>query len=403
MRISITGCGIVNACGNDYQAVAQSLLSGHSGISAIRGFPTETHPVKVAGIATRFSAHDAVHPRFVAKTDRFTHFALAASEAAMMGAGIEMKLLDRSRAGIWFGNNSGGWDICERGFKEFYRQGVEMINPWQATAWFPAAPQGFVSIRYELTGCSKSFVADRATGLVAVIHGARSLMRGENDLVLAGGTEAPVTSFGATCYYETGEVADVDPARPVYRTLGNDVGGLVLGEGAAVLTLETTQALLRRQVSSLADIVGVAITTDPGAVGYVRLAYAIRQALAQAQLTPEAIDIVFGEGNGIVSCNAAEEAALWEVFSATKNPPLYTSIKGYTGHMYGGSGATEMIAALIAAQYGKVPATLHAEKAQPFWRLPIATEVTTLKPRHALIIARAREGVNAALILQFSH
>jgi len=402
MRVCIVGSGIVNACGNNVSSVAKAFMGGHAGLSTVSGFADPHHPVKVAGVARSFSAAEAVNPRFAAKTDRFTHFALAASEAAMVQSELDLKAQDLSRAGIWFGNNSGGWDICERGFREMYLQGVEMINPWQATAWFPAAPQGFVSICHGPLGTSKSFVADRATGLVAVIHGARSLLRGENDWVLAGGTEAPITSFGATCYYETGEMAPTHPDRPQYHTIGPKAAGLVLGEGAAIVMLESPQSLAQRKGRSLGDIVGVAINTDPGARHHRRLSHAIGSALQQAGLGPGEIDLVFGEGNGIATCNAAENAALAEVFCGEHKKPLYTSIKGYTGHMYGAAGATEIVAALMVARYGKVPPTLHAEAAQAHWHLPLVCEAQSMRPRNVLILARAREGVNAVLIVQFS-
>jgi 3-oxoacyl-(acyl-carrier-protein) synthase len=398
MRIEITGCGIVNACGVGVDAFVQSLLAGRPSLSPIH-FADASHPVKVGGIAHDFRVDTMIDRRFAVKTDRFTHFALTACDAAMREACIELKDHDLERAGVWFGNNSGGWDICERGFRELYLQGVEMVNPWQATAWFPAAPQGFVSIRYGLMGTSKSFVADRATGLVAVIHGARSVLRDENDWVLAGGTEAPLTSFGATCYYETGELAKEAEAQARYITLGEDVSGLVLGEGAAVVCMENPNISAQRKQPALASIVGAAISTDPGGKGHALLSQAISKALAQAQLRIDEVDLVYGEGNGVFSCNELENSALAEVFCELSKKPLYTSIKAYTGHLYGAAGATEIVAAIGCAQRGQIPATLHVQR-NARWSLPIVTTTIAAKVRNVLVLARAREGVNAVLILQ---
>jgi 3-oxoacyl-(acyl-carrier-protein) synthase len=167
-RAVITGLGIVNALGTGHEQFWPALIAGRRAVAGITRFDPEGLPVSLAAEIHGFEASEWVPRRLMAKSDRFAHFALAASDLAVSDSGLRMDDLDLTRVGICFGNNSGGWDLCERGFSEYYGEGPTMVNPWQATAWFPTAPQGFVSIRWGLRGYSKSFACDRASGASAL-------------------------------------------------------------------------------------------------------------------------------------------------------------------------------------------------------------------------------------------
>ena len=185
-RAVITGIGVVNPAGIGKDAFWRSMVEGRSALAPISRFDASRFPVRVAGQINGFEAKDFIPRRFIVKTDRFTHFALAAAELALADARLDLGNEDLHRVGVWFGNNAGGWDICERGFHELYREGATLVNPWQATAWFPTAPQGYLTIRYGIRGYSKSFVCDRASGASALYFAERAIRLGHNDVILAG-------------------------------------------------------------------------------------------------------------------------------------------------------------------------------------------------------------------------
>lgn len=261
-RVVITGIGIVNAAGIGKDEFWSNVTEGKSAICNISRFDATGFPTQVAGEIKDFNPADFIPRRLLIKTDTFTHYALAAADLAIKDADLDLEKEDSYRTGVWFGNNAGGWDIAERGFYELYNDGPTMVNAWQATAWFPTAAQGYVTIRYGIRGYSKSFVCDRASGASALYFGVKSILLGHNDIVIAGGSEAPITRFGMTCYYETGEVsAATDPAK-AYLPFDRNRSGMVLGEGSTVLVLESEEHAIRRGAKIYGEVLSGSMTTD---------------------------------------------------------------------------------------------------------------------------------------------
>jgi len=398
-RVVITGMGIVNPAGIGQAEFWKNVTTGTSAIQRITRFDPAEFPVQVAGEINNFRPGDFIPRRFIVKTDRFTHYALAASEMALQDAALDLQDCDRYRVGVFFGNNAGGWDICERGFFELHQQGATMVNPWQATAWFPTAPQGFVTIRYGIKGYSKSFVCDRASGASGLYFGVRAIQQDHNDVVLSGGTEAPITRFGMTCYIETGELAPAKEAAGAYRPFDRDRAGVVLGEGCAVLTLEDRDFANRRGARIYGEILGSAMTTDPLPTEYAGLRRAMQRTLQSAAVDPAEVDLVIAEGCGTRVSDYVEACAIREVFGVRASEVWVTSPKSIYGHLYGASGATELICGLLAMQTGVLPPTLNCTAPDPECALRIVTRAEYQPVSRVLINARSREGVNVCLLI----
>ncbi len=262
-RVVVTGIGIVNASGIGKDEFWNNVTEGKSGIRTISRFDPTGFPTQVAGEITNFNAADFIPKRLIIKTDTFTHYALGASDLALKDANLDLEQEDSYRVGVWFGNNAGGWDIAERGFYELYHDGPNMVNAWQATAWFPTAAQGYVTIRYGIRGYSKSFVCDRASGASGLYYGIKSIQQGHNDIVLAGGSEAPISRFGMTCYYETGEVSAAANPETAYMPFDKNRSGMVLGEGSAVLVLESEEHAIRRGAKIYGAVTGTFGASSP--------------------------------------------------------------------------------------------------------------------------------------------
>jgi 3-oxoacyl-(acyl-carrier-protein) synthase len=393
-RVVFTGMGLVNAAGDDAESVWQTILAGKSAIAPACRFDASGLDVSLAAEIPDFRPAREVSRRIIAKSDRFAHFALSATAQALADAGLDADPPDPFRIGISFGNNSGGWDICERGFVEYYREGPAMVNPWQATAWFPTAPQGFVSIQFNIRGWSKSFACDRASGASAAYFALRALRWGHNDVMLTGGSEAPVTRLGVNAHVSTGELSrspDPDRAYLPYSRAGT---GLVLGEGSAVVVLEDRDLAMARGARVHGELLAVEQRTgepdDPTV-----LEDALRAALARSGRDPDRVGLVFGEGCGSVSADLLEAGVLNRVLPGV---PV-TVPKAAVGHLYGASTGTDIALALLALRDRVIPATAHAEgdAGERFVPLAAVTEPRDLDT--VVIISRSREGTNVVVVI----
>jgi len=396
-RVVVTGLGIINAAGIGSLQVHEAVTNGQCFLRPITRFNAENFPVQLGGEILNFRGEDHVPKRLMVKSDRFTHFAMGASAIALEHAGLDLGKEDRDRCGVWFGNDSGGWDLAERGFLELYQQGAKMVNPWGATAWFPTAPQGFTTIRYGITGQSKSFVADRASGAASLYFAWRAIRAGQVDVVLAGGTEAPFTALGMTCYYETGEVsAATDPARG-YQPFDARRSGLVMGEGSAVLVLEEEGRARKRGARILGEIRGASMTCDPVPTSGRGIERAMRQALQRARVEQREVDLVFAEGAASRRDDALEAHALKSVFGP--QGPLVTCPKSSYGHLYGASGAAEAVLGFETMRTGRVPPIVGLESPDEGMPAGLVRQAREARVSTFVVNARGREGVNVSLVM----
>lgn len=399
-RAVVTGIGVVNPSGQDLDAFWEAVTEGRSSIAPITRFPTAGCPVKVAAEIRDFRPQDFIPRRFIVKTDRFTHFALAAVELALADAKLDLARERRDRVGVWMGNDTGGWDLAERGFRELHQQGAAMVNPWAATAWFPTAPQGFITIRHDITGCSKSFVCDRATGGVALYFGLRAIRARHNDVALVGGTEAPLTPLGVLAYHETGEVStDADP-RTAYRPFDQRRRGLALGEGSTILVVESSDHARARRARVYGELESASMTFDRDPAGGTAMERALRRAIGGAGARPEDVDLVFGEGCGTQTADRLEARALSRVFAGHGANVRITCPKSVYGHLFGAAGPTDVACGLLASQTGRLPVTAGLDRPEPGLRF--VTRPTTGTVRRFVVNARSREGTNVAVVVSGS-
>ena len=392
-RVVVTGIGIVNPSGIGKDEFWQNMSAGKSAIKAIARFDPTDFPTKVAGEIRNFKPGKYIPRRLIVKTDRFTHYALAASDLALVDANLDLEAEDSYRVGVWFGNNAGGWDICERGFKELYNDGATMVNPWQATAWFPTAAQGYVTIRYGIRGYSKSFVCDRASGASGLYFGVKSIQQGHNDIVLTGGSEAPITRFGMVCYYETGEISAASDPDTAYQPFDRERSGIVLGEGSTVLVLESEEHALARGAKIYGEITSGSMTTDINPTEGIHFKRAMSKALKDASLSPSDIDVVFAEGCGTQTGDRLEAEAISAVFGETAKDVPVTVPKSLFA-----SCTTEVACSLLAMETGQLP-VMQSVNPDEGCELNFVTQAQERSVSRTLVNSRAREGVNASFVI----
>ena len=405
-KIAITGLGVVSPSGIDKRKFWANVKSGRSEVKRIDRFDASKYPSHVAGQVHELDAYSKVSSRLLKKIDLFAHMALVVSELAIEDAGIDMNSENLKRAGIFMGNAIGGWLYAETELRDLYIEGREGVSPFMASAWFPAAPQGQISIHYGIKGYSKTIVADRASSLMAIAYGAKNLVRGHNDFILAGGMEAPVTPYALLCCNTSGMLTQNNAqAKTAYRPFDKTRDGFAIAEGAGCLILEPPARAQKRQANVLGYVSGFGTTTDgvdrihPADDG-VQLARAIRLALNDAGCGPEDIDYICADGDATVLGDRTETLAIKQVFGARAYKIPVTAPKSVFGNMLGASGAVDVIITLMAMEHNVVPPTINYKIPDPDCDLDYCPNESQEKEiNKALVISRGRGGINAALVL----
>ncbi len=406
-KIAITGFGVISPSGIDKKTFWSNVVHGRSMVEKIERFDASLYPSRIAGHVKELEAYSNVSSRLLKKIDLFSHMALVASEMALNDAKINLSEEDLKRVGIFMGNALGGWLYAETELRDMYLEGREGVSPFMASAWFPAAPQGQISINYGIKGFSKTIVADRASSLMAIGYAARTIGRGKCDFILAGGMEAPVTPYALLCCNTSGVLTkNNDHPQTAYRPFDKNRDGLAIAEGAGVLTLEPQSRVTKRKAHVYAYIIGYGTTTDavdridPSDNGK-QLARAIQIALDDAGLKPQDIDYICADAAGTQLGDITETKAIKLAFGEYAKKVAISAPKSIFGNMLGASGALDVITTILAMEHSMIPPTINYETPDPQCDLNYVPNKAQAKNiKNAMIINRGRGGINCVLILQ---
>jgi len=397
MKVAITGIGIVAPPGVCKEEFWQNIKAGKSFISPITRFDASTYPSQVAGQVENLNTNP-IPRRLLKKIDKFSVMALIATDQALKDASLDLAKENPYSIGIFTGNALGGWLYAETELRDLYVEGRDGVSPYLASAWFPAAPQGQISIYYGIKGYSKTVVADRASALMAIGYAAQVIGNKKIDIAFAGGTEAPVTPYALLCCSTEGSIS-----RGPYRPFDKERNGFVIGEGAGILVLEDIEHALKRGVNIYGLITGYGtfcngidrIMPDPNGKG---LAKALKAALDMAGYKPQDIDYICADGVGTKLGDISETRAIKEVFE--KKIPV-SAPKSMFGYLLGAAGAVDVIIALLAMQNSIIPPTINYQTKDPECDLDYVPNKSRPKEiKRALIISRGRGGINAVLTIE---
>ena len=409
--VAVTGIGVVTPAGIGLDALWNSVDSARTCITGIDRFDPAGYACPVAGQGD-FDAAEHLPARLVKRTDRFTHIAVFTARQALADAGVTIGVdVAPERAGVMVGNVLGGWEFAERELRKLWVEGVRAVSPYQATAWFPAAPQGNICIDLDIKGPARTFIADRASGAYAIFRGAETVLRGQADIVLAGGVEAPLSPYGWLCLETSGMMAkaraDQEPTA-IYRPFDAGHGGTVFGEGGVFLVLERHESARRRGVKIYGEIAGWGLSTD-GYMPYYTveptgrvLARAMRAALARSGVEPPEVGAVFAHGSGIPVEDVTEGYAIRDVFGDGANHLPVTAPKSGFGHLLGAAVPVDVAVALQAMRLGRVPPTVNLERPAPGLDLDFVQGPPRCRKNweHSAVISRGLGGVNACLVVR---
>ncbi len=405
-KIAITGIGVVTPSGIGKRQFWANIKSGRSFIKEITRFDASLYPSHIAGQIDDLEKYSHISERLLKKIDAFSHMALVAAESALQDAGIDIKNEDPNLVGIFLGNAIGGWLYAETELRDLYLEGREGVSPYMASAWFPAAPQGQVSIYYGIKGFSKTVVSDRASSLMALGYARKVLAKNKLNMILGGGMEAPVTPYALLCCNTYGTLSknNQDP-QGAYRPFDSKRSGFVIGEGAGIVVMENIARVQSRNAKILGLISGYGTSCDGVdrincAADGKELARAIRMALNDAAANPEEIGYISLDGLAVELWDNSEIKALESVFGNNLKKIPVSCPKSMFGNLLGASGAVDMIIALKVMEYGLVPPTLNLDQPVSSGLNFVAKEAKEYKVNKSLIISRGRGGINSVLVVE---
>jgi 3-oxoacyl-[acyl-carrier-protein] synthase II len=417
-RAVITGVGVVSPIGDSAAAFWQSLREGRSGIKPIRTFDASGLPVRFAGEIPDFDAKSYVEKKQakgLKMMARTIQLAVAGAQRALEDGAVDKSKLDPTRFGVEFGAGLIASELpeladaarvsanCQPGavdLEKWGEQGIPIIQPMWMLKYLPNMLACHVSILHDAQGPNNSITESDVASLLAVGEAYRILRRDQADFFLVGGAESKLNplSMVRQCLFEALSRRNEAPEKAC-RPFDRDRDGVVLGEGAAVYTLEDLEHARRRGARIYAEVVGFGSAFDRRQDGD-GVARAIRAALAEAGIGPEEVDHVNSHGLATRAADPWEARGLAQVFG--NGPPLpVAAYKSYFGNLGAAGAATEMAASVLGLREGWVPPTLNFERPDP--ECPVEVLAGAPRPvarRHAVKVGFTQMGQCAALVLR---
>jgi 3-oxoacyl-[acyl-carrier-protein] synthase II len=407
-RVVITGIGLITPVGVGTAETWRALLSGESGIGPITQFDCSAFRVRIAGEVKGWDPTRWIEKKKLKEMDRFIEFAVAAAAMAVGDAKLELSEADRPRAGCFVGVGLGGLATLEKTKETLLTKGPTKVSPYSIPGIIANMAAGQVSIAQGLKGPSYSTVSACSSGAHAVGEASEWIRRGKVDVMLAGGSEATITPVGIAGFEAMHALSkrNDDPAH-ASRPFDTGRDGFVCGEGAGVLVLESLSRAKRRGARIYAEVTGYGASSDahhltqpaPHHEGAQR---AMKMALEDAHLSPDAIDYVNAHGTSTPIGDIEESRAIAQTFgpSALDKKLWVSSTKSMMGHLLGAAGAVESGVCALTVSEGRVAPTINLVDQDPECTLDyVANTARERRVRHAMNVSFGFGGTNCALVL----
>ncbi|WP_350019821.1 beta-ketoacyl-ACP synthase II [Priestia flexa] len=363
-RVVVTGLGAVTPLGNNVDTTWENAVAGVSGIGPLTRLNPEEFPAKVAAELKDFNVEEFIDKKDARKMDRFTQYALAASLMAVKDADLNITDEIAPNVGVWIGSGIGGMETFENQFETLLSKGQRRVSPFFIPMMIPDMATGQVSIALGAKGVNSCTVTACATGTNSIGDAFKVIQRGDADVMITGGTEAPITKLSIAGFCANKALStNPDPAKAC-RPFDKDRDGFIMGEGAGIVVLEELEHALARGARIYAEIVGYGSTGDahhitapaPGGEGGVR---AMKKAISDAGLEPQDISYINAHGTSTEYNDKFETMAIKEVFGEYAKSVAISSTKSMTGHLLGAAGGVEAIFSVKAIADGIIPPTIN--------------------------------------------
>lgn len=406
-KVVVTGMGVISPIGNTLDDFWTALLDGKSGAGPITRFDVSDYPARIAAEVKDFDASKYIEKKESRRMDISEQYAIAAAVQATEHAGLNLDSLDLDRCGVVIGSGIGGISTFEKQHSLLEQSGPGKVSPFFIPMMIIDMCAGLVSIRFGFRGPNYATVSACASSAHAISDAYRIVERGDADLMLAGGSEATITptALAGFCQSRALSTRNDDPER-ASRPFDKDRDGFVMGEGSAILVLESLEHAQARGAKPLAEIVGVGMTADayhmtaphPEGLGARR---SMEMAIRGAGVSIEQIDYINTHGTSTGLGDISETKAIKEVFGERAYKIPCNSTKSMVGHLLGSSGAAELIAVVKCMEEQVVHPTINLENPDPECDLDYVPKV---KRPHAINYAMSNSfgfgGHNVTLMVK---
>ena len=404
-RIVITGMGAVSPLGLDVPSLWEALLSGKSGIDRITLFDPELFETKIAAEVKGFDAMDYMERKQARHMDRYTQFAVVASRQAVEQAKLEFD--DPEDIGVLIGSGIGGLSTLSEQLAVLAERGPSRVSPFLISMMITDGASGQVSIMMGARGVNFCATSACSSGADAIGEACEIIKRGDAQAMLAGGAEACITPIAVAGFDAAGALSTRnDEPQKASRPFDAQRDGFVVGEGAAVLVLESLPHALKRGANILAEVVSYGATSDAyhitqPAAGGEGGAKAMGMALRKAGIEPKETDYINAHGTSTPLNDKAETMAIKAVFGEDAYRIPISSTKSMMGHMIGAAGAIEAMVCVLAIQHGLIPPTTNLTNPDPECDLDYVPHVARQKRvRTALSNSFGFGGHNSVLVVR---
>ncbi|SOC19032.1 beta-ketoacyl-ACP synthase II [Brochothrix thermosphacta] len=367
-RVVITGVGSITPLGNTAEESWENALAGKNGVGELTRLDTTEYAVKVGAEVKGFDIATYIDRKAGRHMDRFTQFAVASAFMAVEDAQLTIDETNAEDIGVWIGSGIGGMETYEKEFEKLIKRGPSRVSPFFVPMMIPDMATGQVSIQLGAKGVNSATVTACATGTNSIGDAFRVVQRGDAVAMITGGAEAPITKMSMAGFTSSKALSlnpDVDTAS---RPFDKNRDGFVIGEGAGILVIEELEHAQARGAKIYAELVGYGSTGDahhmtapaPNGEGAAR---AMKKALADATLEPEAIDYINAHGTSTPYNDEYETAAIKSVFGEAAYSTPISSTKSMTGHTLGASGGIEAVFAVQTIRDNAIAPTIHLNEA----------------------------------------
>lgn len=369
-RVVVTGIGALTPIGNNLEEYWNGLINGVSGAAPITHFDASKFKTRFACEVKNFNVNDFIHRKEARKMDKFTQYAMVATDEAIADANIDMEKLNLDRVGVIWGAGIGGLETFQNEVLNFASgDGTPRFNPFFIPKMIADIAPGFISIKHGFRGPNFTTVSACASSANAIIDAFNYIRLGKADMFVTGGSEAAVTiagmgGFNAMHALSTRNEDPATASRPFDKTRD----GFVLGEGAGALILEEYEHAVARGAKIYAEVGGGGLSADahhitaphPEGLGAMNV---MLNCLEDANLKPEDVDAINVHGTSTPLGDIAETKAILRVFGEHAYHLNINSTKSMTGHLLGAAGVIEAIASIMAIDKGIIPPTInHSSK-----------------------------------------
>jgi 3-oxoacyl-[acyl-carrier-protein] synthase II len=370
-RVVVTGLGLVTPVGTDVESTWSALLAGTPGGAPITKFDPKDLSVRFACEVKGFDPLRYIDRKEARRYDLFAQFGLAAAQQAVAQAGLEGRFPDPERTGVVIGSGIGGMQTYEENCKVFLTKGPDRVSPFFVPMFIPDIAAGLVSIRYGLKGPNFATVSACASSAHAIGESFNLIRHGVADAMVTGGAEAAITGLTVAAFANMKALSTRnDSPETASRPFDRDRDGFVLGDGGAVLVLESLEHAEGRGARILGELLGYGLSADAYHItspaengeGAQR---AMRACLADGRIDPKDVGYINAHGTSTEQGDIAETEAVKAVFGEQARRLVFGSTKSMTGHLLGAAGALECAVALLSTTCGVIPPTINQFNADP--------------------------------------